>query len=265
MTAQISSQPVDVPDRRGSDYSELSRRVKAAGLLGRRPGYYRWKIGATAALLASGWVLFVVLGQTWWQLVTAAFLGVMFTQIGFLGHDSGHKQVFRTRWATYAVRPDRRQRGHRPELRLVDGQAQPAPRAPERPRARSRRARRCPGLRRPPGRQPARLRRLLTVDPGLPVHPDAAPGGPAPAPGQRAGPAQRPGPDRGGSRDRCCCCTCRRTSRSSRWCCPSGRRWRSSPCSRASSASTWASRSPRTTRGCRWSAPRTTGTTCAGR
>jgi fatty acid desaturase len=76
--------------------------VKAAGLLRRRPGYYRWKIAATAALLASGWVLFVVLGQTWWQLVTAAFLGVMFTQVGFLGHDSGHKQVFRTRWATYA-------------------------------------------------------------------------------------------------------------------------------------------------------------------
>ena len=56
MTAQISSQPVDAPDRRGSDYSELSRRVKAAGLLRRRPGYYRWKIAATAALLASGWV-----------------------------------------------------------------------------------------------------------------------------------------------------------------------------------------------------------------
>jgi fatty acid desaturase len=104
MTAQISSHPVDAPvaDRPGSDYSELSRRVKAAGLLGRRPGYYRWKIAATAALLASGWVLFVVLGQTWWQLITAAFLGVMFTQVGFLGHDSGHKQVFRTRRATYA-------------------------------------------------------------------------------------------------------------------------------------------------------------------
>ena len=69
MTAQISSQPVDAPDRRGSDYSELSRRVKAAGLLRRRPGYYRWKIAATAALLASGWVLFVVLGP---DLVAAA-------------------------------------------------------------------------------------------------------------------------------------------------------------------------------------------------
>jgi fatty acid desaturase len=103
MTAQISAQPVrtPVPQRPGSDYSELSRRVKAAGLLRRRTGYYRWKIAATAGLLASGWVLFVLLGQTWWQLLTAAFLGVMFTQVGFLGHDSGHKQVFRTRRATY--------------------------------------------------------------------------------------------------------------------------------------------------------------------
>jgi fatty acid desaturase len=103
MTAQISHEPVPPPlvERPGSDYAELSRRIKTAGLLRRRPAYYRWKIVATVGLLLGGWALFVVLGRTWWQLLTAAFLGVMFTQIGFLGHDSGHKQVFRTGRAAY--------------------------------------------------------------------------------------------------------------------------------------------------------------------
>ncbi len=87
---------------KGSDYAELSRRVKAAGLLRRRSGYYAVKITATAALLVAGWVVFAFLGHTWWQLLTAGFLGVMFTQLAFLGHDVGHKQVFRTRRAADA-------------------------------------------------------------------------------------------------------------------------------------------------------------------
>src|SRR5512132_248551 len=37
--------------RPGSDFAELSRRVKAAGLMARRPGYYAVKITLTAALL----------------------------------------------------------------------------------------------------------------------------------------------------------------------------------------------------------------------
>ncbi len=91
----------ETPRPLGSDYSELSRRVKAAGLLRRRPGYYTGKIIVTFGLFAIGWTAFVLLGSTWWQLVTAAFLGGVFTQLGFLGHDSGHRQVFKTRRATY--------------------------------------------------------------------------------------------------------------------------------------------------------------------
>jgi fatty acid desaturase len=88
--------------QRGSDYAELSRRVRDAGLLDRRPAYYTAKITLTIGLFVAGWVCFALIGASWWQLVTAAFLGVVFTQLGFLGHDSGHKQVFRTRRATYA-------------------------------------------------------------------------------------------------------------------------------------------------------------------
>jgi fatty acid desaturase len=79
------------------------RRVKAAGLLRRRPGYYWAKIIFTAGLLAGGWTVFVVLGDSWWQLAVAGFLAVVFAQIGFIGHDAGHRQIFRSKRANYLV------------------------------------------------------------------------------------------------------------------------------------------------------------------
>jgi fatty acid desaturase len=89
--------------QRGSDYAQLSRQIKQAGLLKRRPGYYIWKIAATAVLLAAGWAVFVLVGDSWWQLGVAAFLAVMFTQVGFLGHDAGHRQVFGSRRRSYVA------------------------------------------------------------------------------------------------------------------------------------------------------------------
>jgi fatty acid desaturase len=82
-----------------SDYSELSRRIKQAGFLRRRLAYYAAKSASTAMLLAAGWTAFFLLGDSWWQLVTAVFLAFAFTQIAFLGHDAGHRQIFGTRRA----------------------------------------------------------------------------------------------------------------------------------------------------------------------
>jgi fatty acid desaturase len=93
-TAGWSAPP---PSGRGSDYAELSRRVKRAGLLDRRPAYYAAKTALTIVVLAAGWTAFLLLGDSWWQLATAVFLAFGFTQVGFLGHDAGHRQVFRTR------------------------------------------------------------------------------------------------------------------------------------------------------------------------
>jgi fatty acid desaturase len=89
--------------QRGSDYAQLSRQIKQAGLLERRSGYYIWKISATAVLLAAGWAAFAVTGDSWWQLAVAVFLAVMFTQVGFLGHDAGHRQIFASRRASYVL------------------------------------------------------------------------------------------------------------------------------------------------------------------
>ncbi len=84
---------------RGSDYAALSRQVREAGLLDRRLRYYAWKVTLTVAAFVLGWVVFAVIGNSWWQLADAVFLAVAFAQLGFLGHDAGHGQVFRTRRA----------------------------------------------------------------------------------------------------------------------------------------------------------------------
>lgn len=87
----------------GSIYSGLMRQVKGAGLLERRIGYYLTKIAITGGLLLGGWALFVVLGDSWWTLLVAGLLAAVFTHIGFIGHDAGHSQIFRTRRANYLV------------------------------------------------------------------------------------------------------------------------------------------------------------------
>jgi fatty acid desaturase len=96
---------IDAPvrSRARSDYADLSARVKAAGLLERRPGYYLVKFALTLGAFAAGWVAFVFIGASWWQLLTAAVLGVLSTQVAMLGHDAGHKQVTRTRASSYVI------------------------------------------------------------------------------------------------------------------------------------------------------------------
>lgn len=82
--------------RRGSDYAVLKRLVDNAGLLRPRPGYYTAKIALTLLLFAAGWVAFFMIGASWFNLITAAYLAVMATQVAFIGHDAGHRQVFST-------------------------------------------------------------------------------------------------------------------------------------------------------------------------
>jgi hypothetical protein len=74
----------------GSEYAELSRLVREAGLLHSRTRYYGWKIVGTIGALAGGWAAFVVVGDSWWTLALAAFLAVLFTQVGFLAMMPGN-------------------------------------------------------------------------------------------------------------------------------------------------------------------------------
>ena len=77
------------------DFAELSKTIRNAGLLRRRYGYYTLKIGLNMLAFAGGWVAFVQVGDSWWQLLVAVFFAVMFGQLSFIGHDAGHKQIFR--------------------------------------------------------------------------------------------------------------------------------------------------------------------------
>src|SRR5690348_8857583 len=82
---------------KGSDFASLCREVRAAGLLRRRRLYY----GARALVLAVALAAVVAgtwwLGNSWFQLLAALALGVVLTQIAFLGHDAGHQQICRRR------------------------------------------------------------------------------------------------------------------------------------------------------------------------
>jgi fatty acid desaturase len=88
---------------RASDFALLSARIRSADLLQPRHAYHVTKIVTTLGLLLAGWAALIWFGPSWWQLVTAAFLGLMFTQMGFLAHDAGHKQILRGRRGSYTL------------------------------------------------------------------------------------------------------------------------------------------------------------------
>ncbi len=89
--------------RPGGEYQELARTVKAAGLLKRSPVSYAARLGLWSALLGGGWVLLVVIGNSWYQLLVAPYLAVVFVQLGFLGHDAGHHQVSESRRTNHLI------------------------------------------------------------------------------------------------------------------------------------------------------------------
>jgi fatty acid desaturase len=79
---------------RGSDFTALAQRIQALGLMRRRYGYYWTKlIGLPLAVVATI-VAFILIGDTWWQLITAVVFGILFAQVAFLGHDAAHRQIF---------------------------------------------------------------------------------------------------------------------------------------------------------------------------
>jgi fatty acid desaturase len=100
---ESTAPPASAPKGRWSEYTQLSRQIKQAGLLERRHGWYAARIGLNLLLLAAGWAAFAILGESWWQLLTAAYLAVVFTQLAFVGHDAGHRQIFRSRRANDLV------------------------------------------------------------------------------------------------------------------------------------------------------------------
>jgi fatty acid desaturase len=82
--------------RRGSDFAALIRRIREAGLLDRRPGYYLARIALVSTLYAGSWAVLAVLRHGWWALVVAVGLAIAYAQVALVAHDLAHRQVFRS-------------------------------------------------------------------------------------------------------------------------------------------------------------------------
>ena len=82
--------------RSASDFVAISEEIRAAGLMRRRYGYYWMKLLAVPVVFAACLTAFVMIGDTWWQLLLAVVFAFVFTQTAFLGHDAAHRQIFRS-------------------------------------------------------------------------------------------------------------------------------------------------------------------------
>lgn len=90
MSAPKPARPVNEVVR---SYAEISGIVRELGLLGRTRGFYITTfIGLCVALVALGGT-FAWLGDSWFQLLVAAALGIVLTQLSFITHEASHRQV----------------------------------------------------------------------------------------------------------------------------------------------------------------------------
>ncbi|MRX43123.1 acyl-CoA desaturase [Agromyces sp. Q22] len=82
-------------DRPGvtQSYAALSQVIKESGLLRRTPVFYSLLVGGLALALGGAITGFVLLGDSWYQLLIAAALGIIFTQFAFFAHEASHRAV----------------------------------------------------------------------------------------------------------------------------------------------------------------------------
>lgn len=90
----LRTHPRRGPHAQQSTYTDLAQQIRQRGLLRRRYGYYWSKLVAAPLTMAACLLVFARIGDSWWQLFTAAVLAIVFTQIAFLGHDAAHRQIF---------------------------------------------------------------------------------------------------------------------------------------------------------------------------
>jgi fatty acid desaturase len=75
-------------------FTELASTVRDTGLLARSHVFYA--VYGLALVLALAGVItgMILLGDSWFQLLMAALLGIVFTQIAFMGHEASHRAIF---------------------------------------------------------------------------------------------------------------------------------------------------------------------------
>nr|WP_307723739.1 acyl-CoA desaturase [Microbacterium aerolatum] len=74
-------------------YQNVSQVVREMGLLQRAPRFYSFVAAGIALALGGAITGFILLGDSWFQLLIAGALGIIFTQIAFLAHEAAHRQI----------------------------------------------------------------------------------------------------------------------------------------------------------------------------
>jgi fatty acid desaturase len=86
------------PDTPNSEYVALKQLIKKHGLLEKQPTYYTFRIALLLGLFLLGLVFFLAVHNSWLQLINAVYMAFVFTQLGLLGHEAGHRQMFQRSW-----------------------------------------------------------------------------------------------------------------------------------------------------------------------
>jgi fatty acid desaturase len=79
--------------KRTRSFTELAQSVRGAGLNDRTHWFYLALFGGLVLALGGAVTGFVLLQDSWFQLLIAGALGILFTQFAFLGHEASHRQV----------------------------------------------------------------------------------------------------------------------------------------------------------------------------
>lgn len=94
----LSARAATTQEAVGNDFAELKQHLRESGLLDKQPVYSTYRIALLTGLLLIG-VLFLLFVHVFWlQLLNAVYLSFVFTQIGLLGHEAGHRQMFHSAW-----------------------------------------------------------------------------------------------------------------------------------------------------------------------
>jgi len=77
-----------------SEFAALMHTIRDAGLLRRRKTFYFITFGVITLAMVGAWFGFALLSGTWYTLLIAAAMGILFTQYAFITHEFAHRQVF---------------------------------------------------------------------------------------------------------------------------------------------------------------------------
>ena len=93
MTVLAPTARVRKPNPVTQSYTALAQAVRDRGLLSRTRWFYGLLLLGLALALGGVVTGFILLGDSWLQLLMAGALGIIFTQFAFLGHEASHRQI----------------------------------------------------------------------------------------------------------------------------------------------------------------------------